>query len=72
MLVRYEQKIIRLRTTLAVAGLDDVAKAGPSFEDRRKFPDSKEKEDIESIGVEVREEGREEEIEGEREEEKAE
>ena len=33
-----------------VAGLNDVAKAGPSFEDLRKFPDAEDKEDIESSG----------------------
>ena len=71
MFVHYEQEITRLHTALAVAGLDEVAKAGPSLEDLKKFTDAEEKEDTESseasadnelplvIEEEVREERRE-------------
>ena len=38
---------------MVVAGLDDVTKAGFSFQDLRKFPDAEEKENIESIEVGV-------------------
>ena len=52
-LVHYEQDITCLRIVLAVAGLDEVAKERPSYEDLGKFPDAEEKEDIESSEVSV-------------------
>jgi len=52
-LVRYDQGVTPLRTSLAVAGPNEVAKVGPSCEHLRKFSDVEEKEDVESSKVGV-------------------